>query len=113
MPAAQRRKRLLIVLPLTLVALVVFMVVASRLSARKDSAAVGDCIKKVSGTSDSANIYKVVGKVNHVSRITLNVGETTSRDGKGVCGPYPTATTRFWRGDNKDGYVLCLAPNQH
>jgi hypothetical protein len=129
---AQRRKRMLIVLPLALIAMIVFVVVTNRASSGKDEAAVGDCVKrstakttdsgrritgdnmKVVACTDAAAGYKVVGKVEHVSRISVSINETLP-GGKGVCSPYPSATVRYWRGkeDGNDGYVLCLAPNQH
>ncbi|GAA4633151.1 hypothetical protein GCM10023196_069570 [Actinoallomurus vinaceus] len=125
----QRRKRLLIVVPVALVALVGIIVLRGR-SSGSDEAAVGDCVKKTSdqttssgqhvtgdniktvACTDASASYKVVGKVEHVSRISVSIKEM---DGKGVCSPYPSATVRYWRGKTGggDGYVLCLAPNQH
>ncbi|WP_433178082.1 LppU/SCO3897 family protein [Actinoallomurus sp. CA-150999] len=125
----QRRKRLLIVLPIALVALVGIIVI-NRLSSGSDEAAVGDCVKKTSdqttssgkhitgdniktvACTDASATYKVVGKVQHVSRISVSIEEMNG--GKGACSPYPSATVRYWRGKTSgDGYVLCLAPNQH
>ncbi|MEV0401982.1 hypothetical protein [Actinoallomurus sp. NPDC050550] len=124
----QRRKRLLIVLPIALVALV-GIIVLNRMGSGSDEAAVGDCVKKTSdettssgkhitgdniktvACTDASATYKVVGRVEHVSRISVGIQEM---NGKGVCSPYPSATVRYWRGKTGgDGYVLCLAPNQH
>jgi hypothetical protein len=117
----QGRKRLRVLLPLAVVAVIGVLVVVSRLGAREDNAAVGDCVKRASTSDDSIEVidcadpgatYKVVGKVDHVSRVSLHVSEQLSGTGRGICGPFPSATTRYWRGTSKDGYVLCLAPNQ-
>ncbi|MCO5996075.1 LppU/SCO3897 family protein [Actinoallomurus rhizosphaericola] len=125
--AARRRKRALIVLPLALVVLI-GIIVAGRLSSHSEDAAVGDCVHRVTSgatqskddsikivkCTDPAATYKVVGKVEHISKLSLNIRENLPSDGgKGICGQFPSATVRFWKGTSKDGYVLCLAPNQH
>ncbi|GAA4604632.1 hypothetical protein GCM10023195_15750 [Actinoallomurus liliacearum] len=123
---AQRRKRALLVVPIALV-LLIGLIVVSRLSSHSDDVAVGDCVERVTsgatqsrddkikkvGCTDANAGYKVVGKVEHVSKISLDIKENLSGNGKGICGQFPTATVRFWKGTSKDGYVLCMAPNQH
>ncbi|MEV5703864.1 hypothetical protein [Actinoallomurus sp. NPDC052274] len=123
---AQRRKRALLVVPIALV-LLIGLIVVSRLSSHSDDVAVGDCVERVTsgatqsrddkikkvGCTDANAGYKVVGKVEHVSKISLDIKENLPGDGKGICGQFPSATVRFWKGTSKDGYVLCMAPNQH
>lgn len=128
----QRTKRMLIILPLALIAMVAFVFVEDRFSTDTDNASVGDCVKdttdqttgdgtRISGDNmkivdckDATATYKVVGKVDHVSRVEVSM-PSLGGNGKGVCNPYPTASGSYWRGDadGKDGYVLCLAPNPH
>ena len=105
------------------VALIIAGVVSSKLSDSTDNAKVGDCVKDVPSNStvkgdnmktvkctDPTAKYKVVGKVEHVSRVSVSLGNSL---GNSVCKAYPTATGTYWRGkeDGMDGYVLCLAPN--
>ncbi|GAA0365362.1 hypothetical protein NE235_36940 [Actinoallomurus spadix] len=121
--AANRRKRALIIVPIAVVLLAALF--ATRLGSHSEDPSVGDCVHRVTSgaasKTDKIKIvnctnaeadYKVVGKVEHISKISLSVKESLS-GGKGVCGQFPGATVRFWKGTSKDGYVLCMAPNQH
>lgn len=124
MPPKRNPGKRLLISVVIIVGLIIVGAISSKLSDSTDNAKVGDCVKdaptdttvkgdnmKKVKCSDPTAKYKVVGKVDHVSRISVSLGNSM---GNSVCRAYPTATGTYWRGKDTgmDGYVLCLAPNQ-
>ncbi|GAB2870797.1 hypothetical protein GCM10027176_85670 [Actinoallomurus bryophytorum] len=113
-PPPQKRRGRRIIALVVLALIVVGIVVAALASSgsNPDSAAVNDCVTKpnndsikVVGCTSGDAALKVVGKVENKTQADVSL------DSAGICKPFPTATSVYWKGKiGKAGYVLCLAP---
>lgn len=111
----KKRRTVALVFLLVLVAVIGFFGYKASKS-NPDSAAVGDCVSKGSGSAEDVKkvdctaataAYKVVGKVEHKTQVDFNVSSQS------ICGPFAGAKSAFWKGEvGKAGYVLCLAPTK-